>query len=153
MFLNGWKIIKIVFSDAWKLYKIHILVSPGRVLLEHSYACLCVVCICFHVTARVVVTEQLTCKASVWFSSVAPSCLTLWPHGRQHARPPCPSPTPGVYPNSCPLSWWCRSLSGYLEKKFAAHSKKIRVTNKKKELMVNITENFRSGCIFRSGSN
>ena len=25
----------------------------------------------------------------------------------QHARPPCPSPTPGVYPNSCPLSWWC----------------------------------------------
>ena len=33
-------------------------------------------------------------------SSVAQSCLT-------HARPPCPSPTPGVYPYSCPLSWWC----------------------------------------------
>ena len=32
---------------------------------------------------------------------------SLWPHGLQHARPPCPSPTPGVYPNSCPLSWWC----------------------------------------------
>ena len=31
----------------------------------------------------------------------------LWPHGLQHARPPCPSPTPGVYSNSCPLSWWC----------------------------------------------
>ena len=29
------------------------------------------------------------------------------PHGLQHARPPCPSPTPGVYPNSCPLSRWC----------------------------------------------
>ena len=28
-------------------------------------------------------------------------------HGMQHARPPCPSPTPGVYSNSCPLSWWC----------------------------------------------
>ena len=28
-------------------------------------------------------------------------------HGLQHARPPCPSPTPGVYSNSCPLSWWC----------------------------------------------
>ena len=27
----------------------------------------------------------------------------------QHARPPCPSPTPGVYSSSCPLSWWCRS--------------------------------------------
>ena len=28
-------------------------------------------------------------------------------HGLQHARPPCPSPTPGVYSNSCPLSQWC----------------------------------------------
>ena len=31
----------------------------------------------------------------------------LWPHGLQHARLPCPSPTPGVYSNSCPLSQWC----------------------------------------------
>ena len=31
----------------------------------------------------------------------------LWPHGVQHARPPCPSPTPRVYPNLCPLSQWC----------------------------------------------
>ena len=31
----------------------------------------------------------------------------LWPHGLQHARFPCPSPSPGVYSNSCPLSWWC----------------------------------------------
>ena len=34
---------------------------------------------------------------------------SLRPHGLQHARPPCPSPTPGVYPNSCPLSQWCHS--------------------------------------------
>ena len=41
-------------------------------------------------------------------SSVAKSCLTLRnPIGLQHARPPCPSPTPGVYTNSCPLSRWC----------------------------------------------
>ena len=32
---------------------------------------------------------------------------SLWPHGLKHARPPCPSPTPGVYSNSCPLSRWC----------------------------------------------
>ena len=32
---------------------------------------------------------------------------SLWPHESQHARPPCPSPTPGVYPNSCPSSRWC----------------------------------------------
>ena len=31
---------------------------------------------------------------------------SLWPHELQHARPPCPSPTPRVYPNSCPLSRW-----------------------------------------------
>ena len=32
---------------------------------------------------------------------------SLQPHGLQHARPPCPSPTPRVYPNSCPLSRRC----------------------------------------------
>ena len=32
---------------------------------------------------------------------------SLRPHELQHARPPCPSPTPGVYPNSCPSSRWC----------------------------------------------
>ena len=33
---------------------------------------------------------------------------SLWPHGlQQYIRPPCPSPTPGVYSNSCPLSQWC----------------------------------------------
>ena len=32
---------------------------------------------------------------------------SLRPHESQHARPPCPSPTPRVYPNPCPWSWWC----------------------------------------------
>ena len=32
---------------------------------------------------------------------------SLPPHGLQHARPPCPSPTPGAYSDSCPLSQWC----------------------------------------------
>ena len=45
------------------------------------------------------------------FSSVQFSCSvmsdSLRPHGLQHARPPCPSPTPGVYSSSRPLSWWC----------------------------------------------
>ena len=40
--------------------------------------------------------------------SVVPD--SLWPHGLQHARLPCPSPTPGVHSNSCPLSrWFCLS--------------------------------------------
>ena len=32
---------------------------------------------------------------------------SLWPHELQHTRPPCPSPTLGIYPNSCPSSWRC----------------------------------------------
>ena len=45
---------------------------------------------------------------SIQISSFAQLCLTLCnPCGLQHTRPPCPSPTPGVYPNSCPSSWWC----------------------------------------------
>ena len=32
---------------------------------------------------------------------------SLWPHEPQYTRPPCPSPTPGVHPNPCPLCWWC----------------------------------------------
>ena len=45
------------------------------------------------------------------FSSVQFSCSvmsdSLRLHEPQHARPPCPSPTPGVHPKLCPLSWWC----------------------------------------------
>ena len=46
-------------------------------------------------------------KRSSELSSVPPLCLTLWPHGPQHARLLCPSPTPGTCSNSCPSSWWC----------------------------------------------
>ena len=48
-----------------------------------------------------------THKKENQFSSVTQSCPTLRLHGPQHARPPCTSPTPWVYPNSCPLSRWC----------------------------------------------
>ena len=45
-------------------------------------------------------------SASVQFSCSAMSD-SLWPHELQHARPPCPSTTPGVHSNPCPLSPWC----------------------------------------------
>ena len=35
---------------------------------------------------------------------------SLWPHESQHARPPCPSPTPRVHSDSYPLSWWCHPV-------------------------------------------
>ena len=50
----------------------------------------------------------------LWYtfvSSVQFSCSvvsdSLWPHESQHARPPCPSPTPRVHSDSCPSSQWC----------------------------------------------
>ena len=45
-------------------------------------------------------------KSAVQFSHSVVS-NSLWPHRLQHARPPCLSPTPRVYSNSCPLSQWC----------------------------------------------
>ena len=49
--------------------------------------------------------------AFLLFSVVQFTCSvvsnSLRPHGLQHARPPCPSPTPGIYSNSWPLSQWC----------------------------------------------
>ena len=44
--------------------------------------------------------NSVQCSISVMSDS-------LRPHESQHARPPCPSPSPRVYPNSCPLSQWC----------------------------------------------
>ena len=49
--------------------------------------------------------DELTTLSLFQFSSVTSDSLR--PHGLQHARPPCPSPTPGVHSNSCPSSRWC----------------------------------------------
>ena len=64
------------------------------------------------------INNLVTDHVLLWFSiewilnqSVQFSCSVvsnyLWPHELQHARSPCPSPTPGVYSNSHPSSWWC----------------------------------------------
>ena len=53
---------------------------------------------------KCIILEQIT--ASVQFSHTVLSD-SLRPHESQHARPPCPSPTPRVHSNSCPSSWWC----------------------------------------------
>ena len=46
---------------------------------------------------------------------------SLWPHGLHHARPPCLTPTPGVYSNSCPLSWWCHPAISSSVIPFSSH--------------------------------
>ena len=59
--------------------------------------------------------EKYWTLVSSIFSSVQFSCSvvsnSLRPHESQHARPPCPSPTPGVNPNSCASSRWCHPAS------------------------------------------
>ena len=51
------------------------------------------------------VSQKKKDKYHYQFSSLAQVCPTLC--NPMNRRPPCPSPTPGVYSNSCPLSWWC----------------------------------------------
>ena len=60
-------------------------------------------------------SEGITCWASYctlmlhyrYQFSLSVMSSSLPPHEPQHARPPCPSPTAGIYPNPCPSSWWC----------------------------------------------
>ena len=59
-----------------------------------------------HLGIKVYDVCNLHSSRSVQFSRSVMSD-SLQPHEPQHARPPCPSPTSGVYPNPCPLSRWC----------------------------------------------
>ena len=84
---------------AWSRTQNHALRIP---FLNFSSAFFCIHCI----PRENLPQSQESNFKQVQFSSVTQSCLTLRPHGLQHARSPCLSPTPGVYPNSCPLSPW-----------------------------------------------
>ena len=89
---------------------------------------------------------------------------SLQPHGLQYARPPCPSPMPGVYANSCPLSWWCHptisssvvpfssclqsfpvSRSFQMSQLFASGSQSIGVSTSASVLPMNIQDWFPLG--------
>ena len=61
------------------------------------------------VSSKIQMTSVASCFSSVQFSCSVMSD-SLWPHEPQNARPLCPSPTPGVHPNPCPLSRWCRPI-------------------------------------------
>ena len=67
--------------------------------------------------------------AKIWFSSVQFSRSvvsdSLRPHESQHTRPPCPSPTPGVHSNSCPMSQWCHPAISSSVVPFSSCSKSL----------------------------
>ena len=68
-----------------------------------NYSCICLFLAALGLRCYV---QGFSSYSSVQFSLSVIS-NSLWPHELQHARPPCPSPTPRIYPNSCPLSQWC----------------------------------------------
>jgi len=63
---------------------------------------------------------QWICQCQVQFGQSFMS-NSLWPHGLQHTRLPCPSPTPGVYSISCPLSRWCHPTISSSVIHFSSH--------------------------------
>ena len=71
------------------------------------------------------IMTKLKWMRSCFFSSVQFSCSvmsdSLWPHGLQHARLPCPSPAPGACSNSCPLNWWCHPTISSSVIPFSSH--------------------------------
>ena len=90
-----WLMAQMVSQETWrskiersvsKVYGKYILIGFRGVTVRHGFLCLMFSSVQFH---HPVMSDSLQ------------------PHGLQHTRPPCPSPTPRVYSNSCPLSWWC----------------------------------------------
>ena len=76
------------------------LAPPGK-----PHMCVCV-CVCVADSLCCILETNKTLQINYQFSRSVVSG-SLWLHGLQHARPPCPSPTPGVYSNSGPSHWWC----------------------------------------------
>ena len=72
-----------------------------------------------------VITIIIMKQPNAWWRATQFSCSVvsnfLWPHGLQHARPPCPSPTCGVYSNSRPLSQWCHPTISSSVIPFSSH--------------------------------
>ena len=73
--------------------------------------------------------------SSVQFSGSVVSD-SLQPHGLQHTRPPCPSPTPGVYSGSCPLSQWCHPTISSSVVTFSSCHLSIRVFSNESALCI-----------------
>ena len=90
--------VKYLNNANYTAFNTNMLKKTSEISFQIYVICIYIFQICMYKCAVEIHLE------SVRFSSVTQSCLTLQPHGLQHARPPCPSPTPGVHSNSCPLS-------------------------------------------------
>ena len=98
---------KVYFSHLWK--KIWLFKGNGKIAFYHSiisgkslflFAIKYIQCKTYHLKHFYIYSPVVAVVHSVMSDS-------LWLHGLQHARVPCPSPSPGACSNSCPLSQWC----------------------------------------------
>ena len=85
------------------------LIISANLNIFNNFAMIITAIICAYLSLLTQMSTQNlhSISVSVEFNSVTQSGLTLQPHGLQHTRLPCPSPTPRAYSNSCPLSQWC----------------------------------------------
>ena len=84
--------------------------------------------------------QVLNVPASVQFSCSVMS-NSLWTHGLQHTRPPCPSPPPRVYLNSYPSSWWCHPTISSSVIPFSSHLQSFPTSGS-----FQMSQFFASGC-------
>ena len=94
-----WSSVSLRWLSGWaqllqKLSQSSLMLTPSRNLLWREF------------WKTVLFSQVDVLVSSVQFSRLVVSD-SLQPHGLQHTRPPCPSPTPRAYPNPCPLSRWC----------------------------------------------
>ena len=88
--------------------------ASRRACQKHRFSGLLLSMCTSHVAPKLLIKIRGTLvykESASTFSSVQFSCSVVFdslrPHELQHARPPCPSPTPGVHSDSCPSSQWC----------------------------------------------
>ena len=94
-------------------------IAPFSASLSHG--CLCFLCLCAHVAFSSYGTSLVGLVIKLLQFSCSVMSDYLRPHGPQHTRPPCPSPTPGVYSSSCPLSQWCHLTISSSVVPFSSH--------------------------------
>ena len=113
LFVTPWTVVcqaSLSITKSWSLLKLMSMKSvmpSNRLILCHPLLLLPAIFPSIRVFSNEINSSQFS---SVQFSHSVVS-NSLRPHEQEHARPPCPSPTPGIHPNPCPSSRWCHPSS------------------------------------------